>query len=233
VKKLLPREQLLYFGDTANAPYGERSTEAILELTRKAAEPLIARSKALVLACNTATAVAADALRASYPDFPIIGMEPALLPAVRDAAEKVPRPFVAVLATAATLREKKFAKLRKRCEKNATVWPISAPDIVRMVEKGTADSLEMDGYLRSLASRLPSRPDAIVLGCTHFPFAANAIRRVFEGIPLYDGAKGTAKEVCRRLAEQSLLSPASTAGGVTLFSSAPTALPLLAKLYSL
>ena len=231
VKKLLPTEQFLYFGDTANAPYGERSAETVLELTHKAAEPLIARSKALVLACNTATAVAADALRAAHPDFPIIGMEPALLPAARDAAVWAKSPFIAVLATAATLREKKFTDLCKKCEKNATVWPISAPRIVRLVEKGLADSSEMDDYLYALAAQFPAPPDAIVLGCTHFPFAENAFRRVFKGIPLYDGAVGTAKEVRRRLAEGNLLAPDKAVGGVTVFSSNPKSLPLLVKLY--
>ena len=123
VQKLLPREQLLYFGDTANAPYGERSDEEILALVTRAAEHLIPRAKALVLACNTATSVAAEHLRRRYPAYPIIGMEPALRPALHTA----PHPRIAVLATAATLRSKRFADLCQMYAQNATVWPISAP----------------------------------------------------------------------------------------------------------
>ena len=76
VKKLLPSEQFLYFGDTKNAPYGERTHKEIAALVKSAAATMIPHTKALVLACNTATAVAAEELRNAYPDYPIIGMEP-------------------------------------------------------------------------------------------------------------------------------------------------------------
>ena len=225
VQKLLPREQLLYFGDNKNAPYGERSDADVLQLTQTAAKRLIPQSKALVLACNTATAVAADILRRSYPDFPIIGMEPALLPALRTTE----RPTIAVLATAATLRSKRFEILCEKYAKNATVWRISAPEMVRMVEVGLADSAQMEQYLHTVFSALPTRPDAVVLGCTHFPFAAAAIGRVLPSVPLFDGAAGTARELARRLQAEVLLSPAPK-GGISLQTSAPAALPLLTRL---
>ncbi len=231
VQKLLPREQLLYFGDTQNAPYGERTSDEILSLVMHAASRLIPRCKALVLACNTATAVAAETLRGTYPDFPIIGMEPALAPAVRAAMKKAAHPSVLVLATAATLREQKFAALCKKYEKTATVLALSAPGIVRLVEADLADSPEMDAYLHTLAKSLSQTHDAIVLGCTHFPFAKKALRRAFGDVPLFDGAVGTAKELKRRLSEQGLLASAHATGGVRLFSSNPRSLPLLAALY--
>lgn len=224
VKKLLPREQLLYFGDTANAPYGERDDSAVLQLVLKASEALLSHCKALVLACNTATAVAAATLRQRHPNAIIVGMEPALVPALRVAAH----PRIAVLATAATLRSEKFQKMLLLCQKNADVWPISAPDIVRLVEKGLSDAPEMDAYLRSLFAKLPT-PDAVVLGCTHFPFAKAALRRVLGDIPLFDGAAGTAAELARRLQEQELLTPLRE-GGVCLRASAPASLPLLCSL---
>ena len=225
VKKLLPWEQLTFFGDTANAPYGERSTEEVLTLTLAAAESLIPRAKALVLACNTATAVAAAELRRRYPDFPVIGMEPALRPALCVGAH----PTVLVLATEATLRQEKFAILRRKCEKSATVMALSAPGIVRLVEAGMSDSPQMDAYLRALLSPLPTPPDAVVLGCTHGPFARAALRRALGDIPLFDGAIGTAKELCRRLTEEGLLSPAAS-GSILLSASNPTSLPLMARL---
>ena len=226
VQKLLPREQLLYFGDSRNAPYGERSAADILQLTLDAAAELLEHAKALLLACNTATAVAAEALRAKYPQTPIIGMEPALIPALSLS----PHPFVLVLATTATLQGEKFLRLRKKCEKSATVMPLSAPGIVRLVEAGLADSAEMDAYLRSLFSALPARPDAVVLGCTHFPFAKNALRRALGNVPFFDGAIGAAKELHRRLKAADLLSDANS-GGITFAASAPSALPLLLRLY--
>lgn len=225
VQKLLPREQLLYFGDTANAPYGERSDREVLQLVLQAAEGLIPHIKALVLACNTATAVAAATLRQRHPEIPIIGMEPALLPALRTAAQ----PTVAVLATAATLRSEKFRKMRDLYQKNADVWQISAPGIVRLVEKGLGDSPEMDAYLQGLLAALPVCPDAVVLGCTHFPFAKAALRRVLGDIPCFDGAKGTAQELIRRLRERELLTPAPV-GGLLLTASNADSLPLMASL---
>lgn len=226
VKKLLPREQLLYFGDTANAPYGERSDSEVRQLVLDAAARLIPHCKALVLACNTATAVAAAELRRRHPDTPVIGMEPALHPALKAGGH----PVVAVLATAATLRSEKFKNLCKRYEKTAFFHPIQAPGIVRLVEAGQADSPYMDIYLKELLLSLPKRPDALVLGCTHFPFAKAALERVFGDIPCFDGATGTAKELCRRLQQQDLLAPDTAAGGILLTASVATSLPLFSKL---
>ena len=230
VKKLLPSEQLLYFGDAKNAPYGEKSAQTVREIVLYHAARLLRECKALVLACNTATAVAVADLRRLYPDRSIIGMEPALAPALSVCAH----PKILVLATAATLRQEKFALLRQKYEKTATVMALPAPDIVRLVEQGLADSPEMDAYLRTLlAPYKKAPPDAIVLGCTHFPFAKNAIRRVMgRDIPFFDGAEGTARELARRLAARRLLAPPSAVGGITLTASSPQALPLYCSLLS-
>ncbi|MBO5356086.1 MAG: glutamate racemase [Clostridia bacterium] len=229
VKKLLPSEQLTFFGDAANAPYGERPTADIRRLVLEHAARLLQDCKALVLACNTATAVAANELRALYPDTPIIGMEPALRPAALIKAH----PVILALATAATLRLEKFGHLQKIHAKNATVIKIPAPNIVRLVEAGLADSPEMDAYLDGLLAPFKQDPpDAVVLGCTHFPFAAASIRRVFgHNIPLFDGAKGTARELAHRLAADGLLAPKDAVGGVTITASDPRSLPLFTSLY--
>ena len=226
VKKLLPSEQFLYFGDTKNAPYGERDRAQIAALVQSAAKAMMPSTKAMVLACNTATAVAAEELRHICPDYPIIGMEPAIALATRMQHTRI-----LVLATAATLREKRFVTLCQKHEKVATVLPISAPGIVRLVEAGLADSPEMDDYLRTLSAQLPFSPDAIVLGCTHFPFARNALQRVFGSIPLYDGASGTAAELHRQLQKRGLLASATAIGGTTIYTSDPRSLPLLIGLY--
>ena len=229
VKKLLPREQFLYFGDAANAPYGEQSIERVRNLVLYSAERLLRECKALVLACNTATAVAASTLRARHPDRIIVGMEPALRPAVLCGSV----PTVLVLATAATLHEEKFKNLAERYGKAAHILPLAAPGIVTLVEAGKADSPEMVAYLSALLApyRTPP-PDAVVLGCTHFPFAKNAIRAALgQDIPFFDGAKGTARELARRLHGAGLLAPDTATGGVRITASDPAKLPLYHALY--
>ena len=228
VKKLLPREQFLYFGDAANAPYGERTADEIAALVLSHATRLLDSCKALVLACNTATAVAADTLRRRFPDRIIVGMEPALRPAVAVA----PHPRVLVLATALTLAEEKFAKLLAAYREQADIYPVPAPRLVTFVENGQASSRECGAYLTALLSPyLDKRPDAVVLGCTHFPFARVAISRVVgEGVPLFDGARGTARQLVKRLAAAALLAPTGTVGGLTLTTSDPEQLPLYRRL---
>ncbi len=228
IRTLLPREDLLYFGDSANAPYGERSPDEVRALVMEHAATLLQRAKALVLACNTATALAVDELRCAYPAIPIVGMEPALKPAL--AVGESPR--VLVLATPLTLRGGSFSALLQKYEKMATVVPISAPDIVRLVEQDKAESEEMEQYVeRLLAPYRHPKPDALVLGCTHFPFARKAICRAMGAeIPIFDGAEGTAKQLARTLEAKGLLNPKPGRGAVTLTSSGERILPLYAKL---
>ncbi len=230
VKKLLPHEDLLYFGDSAMAPYGEKPKEVIKALVLHHATNLLKTAKALVLACNTATAVAAKTLRAKYPTVPIIGMEPAIKPALAVS----PHPRVLVLATEATLREEKLRALLHAHATQAVFYKCPAPGLVRLVEAGLGDSAETDRYLRDLLAPFSStyRPDAVVLGCTHFPFAKAAILRFFgTDMPLFDGAAGTAKELARRLTTEGLLNEAKREGEVTLTSSTPDVLPLYRKLF--
>ncbi len=232
VKKLLPHEDLLYFGDSAMAPYGEKPKEAIEALVLQHATNLLKTAKALVLACNTATAVAAKTLRAKYPTVPIIGMEPAIKPALTVS----PRPRVLVLATEATLREEKLRALLRAHAAQAVFYKCPAPGLVRLVEAGLGDSAEADRYLHDILAPFSgrNRPDAVVLGCTHFPFAKAAILRHFgTDMPLFDGAVGTARELARRLDAEGLLNPTEHKGSITLTSSSPVVLPVYEKLFHL
>ncbi len=199
----LPRERFLYFGDSANAPYGVRPKSEIRDLTLQAAEMLLDRDvKALVVACNTATAAAIADLREQYPDTVIIGIEPALKP----AALTFPGGKVGVMATPATLREEKFARLLANYAQGCQVIPLPAPGVVELVEHGKADSAEMDALLKDLLGPWRDKLDALVLGCTHYPFAAGAIRRTLgENTQLFDGGAGTARQTRRRLEEAGLL----------------------------
>lgn len=201
--RFLPNERYIYYGDSANAPYGTRPTEQVRRLSLEVAEKLMQRGlKALVVACNTATAAAIDTLREKYPDTIVIGIEPAL----KLAADHFPGGRIAVLATPVTLREEKFQHLLHRYGADCRVFSIPAPGLVELVESGHTDDRETDALLRPLLTPHAGELDAVVLGCTHYPFATNAIARlVGANVALLDGGEGTARETKRRLEEAGLL----------------------------
>lgn len=200
---LMPDERYLYFGDSANAPYGTRPTHEVRDLTLAAAKKLMARGcKALVVACNTATAAAIKELREIYPDKIIIGIEPAL----KVAADHFPGGEVGVMATPVTLREEKFDVLLHRFTDACTVHKIPAPGLVELVERGMAESDETEALLAPLLSPYKDKLCAVVLGCTHYPFAAPVIQRLLgENTALLDGGPGTARQTRRRLEAEGLL----------------------------
>ena len=195
--RLMPQERYLYFGDSANAPYGTRSTSEVRTLTLAAAAQLMARGcKALVVACNTATAAAIKDLREIYPDKIIIGIEPAL----KVAADHFPGKEVGVMATPVTLREEKFELLLHRFADICTVHKIPAPGLAELVERGMADSPETEALLRPLLAPHKDRLAAVVLGCTHYSFLREAIGTHFlPGTPILDGNEGTVRQLARRL----------------------------------
>ena len=201
--RLMPNERYLYFGDSANAPYGTKTTEEVRALTLSAAEMLMARGcKALVVACNTATAAAIIDLRAKYTDKIIIGIEPAL----KVAADHFPGGEVGVMATPVTLREEKFDVLLHRFTDSCTVHKIPAPGLVELVERGMADSAETEALLTPLLAPYKDKLDALVLGCTHYPFAAKIIGIILgDRTALLDGGPGTARQTKRRLEAEDLL----------------------------
>lgn len=216
--KILPGERFLYFGDSANAPYGTRSTEAVRALTFAAVERLYREEpiKALVLACNTATAAAVKELRQAYPDRIIVGIEPA----VKLAADHFPGGRVGVMATQVTLREEKFDTLLHRWDGCCRLAKIPAPGLVELVERGMGDFPEADALLKPILEPYIGKLDALVLGCTHYPFAAKAIRRILgPEVALLDGGEGTARETRRRLQEQDLLENGT--GSVQITNSLP------------
>ena len=162
--KQLPGERFVYFGDSANAPYGSRPTEEVRALTLAAVEKLLAEYplKALVIACNTATAAAVKDVRAAHPELIVVGIEPAL----KVAADHYPGGRVGVLATEVTLREEKFDTLLHRFDEDVTIYKIPAPGLVELVEKGKVDTPETEALLRKVLCPYLGRLDAVVLGPT-------------------------------------------------------------------
>lgn len=216
--KLMPQEDFVYYGDSAHAPYGTKSTEEIQLLTENCVQHLLERGvKEIIIACNTATSAAVSILREKYPDVPIIGIEPALKP----AALGFPGGNILVTATELTLREKKFRHQLHCYEGKAHIYVQPLGRIVEFAEQGKLDSEELDDYLDEVLRPWAEMGlDAIVLGCTHFPFAKEQIRRVVgERTAIIDGASGTVREAARQLERRGLLCEADRQGKVELCQS--------------
>ena len=197
LQQLMPNERFLYFGDRKNAPYGVRPTEEVRRLTLAAAARLMEKGcKALVVACNTATAAAIGVLRETYPDQVIVGIEPALKP----AAETFPDGPIGIMATDVTLREEKLSVLMLHYP-NTELLRIPAPGLVEHIEAGKP----VEALLEQLLSPYKDRLKALVLGCTHYPLVKEQIRRILPDTALFDGGPGTARQTRRLLEQKGLL----------------------------
>lgn len=216
--RIMPNENYIYFGDSANSPYGTKTKEQIREITVDLVERMMERgAKSVVIACNTATSAAAEHLREKYPDYPFVGLEPALKPAA--LSSKWPR--VLVLATPLTLKEEKFNKLMARFEGDAEFIKLPAPELVGFVERGQADSAECIEYLETILEPYADhKVDAVVLGCTHFPFARKQIQKILgEEVLVFEGSMGAAKQCQRLLDERNLLTDSETEGTISFENS--------------
>lgn len=233
MKKILPCENYIYMGDSKNAPYGTKRTSEVYELSKHWVEYFLERNaKAIVIACNTATSAAAARLRKLYTDIPIIGLEPALKPAATKYADTGKK--ILVLATELTLREDKFQHLLHQYSDKAEILLLPAPGIVELVEADKADSEEMLSYIENLLSPyIVKNISGVVLGCTHFPFAKWAIKKVLgENVEFFDGAEGAAREVLHQLKLHDTLSSSTTPGTIKLLNSSddPTKIDLSQRL---
>lgn len=218
--KIMPNEDFIYFGDSANAPYGTKELEEVRNLTIAAATQLFSEGcKGLVVACNTATSAAVRLLRKQYPEIPIVGIEPAVKPAV--ASKDHPR--VLIMATPMTIHQEKLQLLMDKYEKEATLIPLPCPGLMDFVERGDLDGPDLMAYLEELLYPYKKeKVDAVVLGCTHYPFVKNAIAKVLgNNVAIFDGGEGTAREMKRRLSVQNLLSEKNEKGQITFRNSLP------------
>ncbi len=205
IKHMLPGESVIYFADSANCPYGSRTEDEAFDLADKNISFLVdSGCKAIVIACNTVTAVAIGRLRSEY-DIPFIGMEPALKPAVRQT--KTGR--IGVLATENTFRGKHF---KTTCEKYAAgveVFVQPGYGLVELVEQGKQDSDQARALLADyLVPMMEKGVDTIVLGCTHYPFLKNIIEQVTDNkAVIIDPANAVAAQTGRILDQFAIKSP--------------------------
>ena len=204
IHALLPHEDLVYIADSKHAPYGNKTADEITARCFEIADFLITKDvKALVVACNTATAAAIDAMRKRYT-LPIIGMEPAVKP----AAEASKNGIIGVLATVGTLKSAQFAALLESYGRNVKVVTQACIGLVECIERGELDTPETKALIRQYClPLLDEGADTIVLGCTHYPFVKDAIREVVgENVTLIDTGAAVANQLKRQLEEKGLLS---------------------------
>ena len=218
---LMPNEHFIFYGDNENAPYGTKTLEQIDACVQNVVAQLLQRDvKALLIACNTATAASAKRLRSELT-IPVVGMEPALKPAheLRHGGQ------ILVLATPATLHMDKFLHLMELYGEGAV--PVEGFGIVECVEAGQVRGDRILSVLHTLLDEhLKKKTDAIVLGCTHYPLIREALAQVAPGIPLIDGNLGTVRQLRRVQERDGMLCPPGEPGGFELHSTGDEAVYL-------
>lgn len=192
--KSLPDEEYIYYGDSANAPYGDKNHEELLKLTTDICRSLASEYdvRCFVIACNTTTSEVWGELTGEFSGYDFVGIEPALKWAVRENPGK----RILVLATTATTKGRRLQARYAELKDEADITLLAAPGIVPAVEGASDDSEEFKAYMRELLAPYAGRIDCVVLGCTHFPFVKEQIREVLgDDISFYDAAVTVAEEV--------------------------------------
>ncbi len=224
LQQALPQESFIYLGDTARLPYGTKSAETVARYALQAADALVERGiKALVVACNTASAAALDALRARHGSLPIIGV---IEPGARAVAVASRSGNIVVLATEGTVRGGAYQRAIAQLRPEARVTAVACQLFVALAEEGWTSGSVVDAaierYLRPVFD--VTTPDAIVLGCTHFPVLRDAIAQaVGASVTLVDSAATTAMAVRERLLAEGLSAGASAAARVRFLATDSTA----------
>lgn len=216
IHALLPQEELIYVADSQYAPYGSKTAEEIKIRCFAVADFLIEKGvKSLVVACNTATAAAIDDMRARYA-LPIIGMEPAVKPAAAATRNGV----IGVLATVGTLKSAQFAALLESYGRNVKVVTQACVGLVECIERGELNSSNTLNLIQQYCAPLLNEgADTIVLGCTHYPFVKDAIRRtVGDSISLIDTGHAVASHLQATLKSKSLISSATSTPSVSFWT---------------
>lgn len=222
IHQLMPGENIIYYGDSANAPYGEKSRQQVRQLSIRVCDLLVEQgAKAIVVACNTATSAAINELRRRY-EIPVIGMEPALKPAV----EQTDAGAVAVLATSLTLRESKFQQLLEQFRTGRRILSVPCPELVTLVESGVLSGQMAEEAVAGVLKPLEKEKlSAVVLGCTHYVFLKDIFEKTLGAETLViDGNKGTALHLKKQLEDRKQLSPGLSGGVIRIENSAGEAM---------
>ena len=201
---ILPEEKFLYYADVDHVPYGEKTREQIVEYVDGAVAYMVDNGcKAVVIACNTATSAGVDFLREKYDFLPIIGIEPAVKPAVLHFSEGK---RVLVIATPVTVKGEKLKKLIETYDKDNIVDTVALSQLVSFAEKGIFDTDIIVPYLHEELSGFdPKDYGVLVLGCTHFNFFKDSFRIVMPEVKIIDGSTGSAAYLKTRMEEEGLL----------------------------
>lgn len=234
IHKILPDEDYIYYSDSANCPYGDKSPDFILKRSEEITDFLISQgAEIIVIACNTATAAAIKELRETH-STPFVGMEPAIKPAARITKTGV----VGVLATCGTLKSEKYLNHKEKYASEIKISEQVGKGFVELVEKGILNGPEAEDIVKeSLAPLLEDGADTIVLGCTHYPFLSDTIRKTASEIDpslelsIIDPAPAVAKRVMEVIKEKGLpFNQADHSSKVSLHTSSDD-LTLLEKIF--
>ena len=217
VRRQLPNEDLIYIADQAHVPYGNRTRQEVFRFSDGIVRYLINKqAKLVVIACNTASAVALADLRLEYPALPFVGMEPAVKPAAAETISGV----VGVLATPATFQGDLYASTVERFAKGVKILQDTCPGLVRQIEAGQIDSTKTRDILqRALVPMIEEGVDEIVMGCTHYPFVIPLIKEIVgDGITVIDPAPAVARQAKRLLSEYDLHKGSQEKGAVSFYT---------------
>jgi len=230
LRRARPDLSFVYLGDTARTPYGGKSPETIRRYAEEAADFLLGKgAKAIIIACNTASALAADHLRARHPELPIFEV---VGPAVRAAVRASARKAIGLIGTRATVGSGLYETRLKELDPAVIVTARSAPLLVSLVEEGWVDQPETSAIVgKYLAPLRDAEIDALILGCTHYPILKDRIAAAMgeglpagrQGVTLVDSAEAVVAEFCATLdADPALLSALDTHGSASYFITDPT-----------
>lgn len=212
LRKILPNENYIYYADSKNNPYGEKSDSELMAIVTDIVDYLISKEvKIIVIACNTATTRCINRLRKMYPDMIFVGTEPA----IKVACDKNYKNTL-VMATPGTIKSERtheLVKLNKKRNQNITLLPCKG--LADVIESGNKDNINK--VLHKLLDKYVNDDiDSIVLGCTHYPHAKKNIKELFPKSKLIDGNKGVSKQVKRQLESNNLLCDSTTHGKVKM-----------------
>lgn len=211
--KILPNENYIYYSDSKNNPYGDKTDEEIIEICDKIVSNFIEQKcKTIVIACNTASAKAAKSLREKYPYIPIIAIEPAYKMVYDFAFDKV----TLVMATKGTIESEKFHKLYNKYDNHKT-YLMACQGLADIIEEGNKEKIEK--YLKKNLSKYIGKVHNVVLGCTHYPLIQDEIKDVLGDVEFFNGAESLAKHLKDILEENDLVNNSDDKGRIEFFDS--------------